>query len=219
MYRRLDLHSCGKDKRSIGLNFHPIQWRNIDYDRNYDYESKKLSTFTWVKSADTSVAQEDPLLHSRIVNGIEYYLTLAGLTEVEESAGPDIYVTYHASSQEQVQLNTTTMGYGYPSGWAYGGYYGGRYGMGGVGMGTSTTSVSTYEMGTLVLDVWDAESETLVWRGMASNIVVTQNPEKMHKKIDKALKKMMDKWASIKKKNAKEKEKAAKKAAKEAAKG
>jgi hypothetical protein len=86
-------------------------------------------------------------------------------------------------------------------------------------MGTSTTSVSTYQKGTLVVDVWDAKSETLVWRGMASNIVLTQNPEKMHKKIDKALKKMMDKWEKIKKKMAKEKEKAEKKAAKEAAKG
>lgn len=192
---------------------------DVDYDSNYDYESKNIKTFAWVKSSGTSVEAADPLLHSRIVNGIEYYLTLSGLTEVDESANPDLHVTYHASTKEEVQLNTTSMGYGYPGGWAYGGgFYGGAYGMGGIGMGTSTTSVSTYQMGTLVVDVWDARTDKLVWRGMASNIAVSQDPDKMQKKIDRSLKKMVDKWKKIKKKNAKAKAKAEKKAAKEAAK-
>ena len=187
--------------------------QTVDVDYDQDYEGGKIKTFTWVKSSETSVAETDPLLHSRIVNGIEYYLTRAGIREVEND--PDVYVTYHASSKEQVHLNTTSMNYGYPSAWHRGGYYGGYGG----GMGMSTTTVSTYDMGTLVVDVWDAKSETLIWRGMASNIVLTQNPQKMEKKIDKALKKMMDKWEKIKKKNAKAKAKAEKKAAKEAAKG
>jgi hypothetical protein len=185
---------------------------DVDFDRDYVMGQNK--TFAWVKSSETSVEQADPLMHSRIINGIEYYLTKAGIREVTDPDEADIYVTYHASSKEEVHLNTTSMGYGYPGGWGHAGYGGGWYGGG--SMGTSTTSVSTYQMGTLVVDVWDAKSETLIWRGMASNITLTQNPEKMTKKIDKALKKMMDKWAKIKKKMAKEKEKAAKKAAKEA---
>lgn len=187
---------------------------DIDYDQDYygqDYEDGQIKTFTWVKSSETSVAETDPLLHSRIVNGIEYYLTRVGIREVEND--PDVYVTYHASSKQEVHLNTSTMNYGYPSAWHRGGYYGG-YGGYGAGAGMSTTTVSTYDMGTLVVDVWDAKSETLIWRGMASNIVLTQNPQKMEKKIDKALKKMMDKWGKIKKKAAKEKAKAEKKAAK-----
>ena len=190
--------------------------QTVDVDFDKDYEGGKAKTFAWVKSSDTSVKAADPLMHSRILNGIEYYLTRAGIMEVDEKDNPDLYVTYHASSKEEVHLNTTSMGYGYPGGWGHAGYGGGWYGG---SMGTSTTSVSTYQKGTLVVDVWDAKSETLVWRGMASNIVLTQNPEKMNKKIDKALKKMMDKWEKIKKNMAKEKEKAAKKAAKEAAKG
>lgn len=188
--------------------------QTVDVDYDQDYEGGKIKTFTWVKSSGTSVAEADPLLHSRIVNGIEYYLTRAGVREVESDA--DVYVTYHASSKEEVHLNTTSMNYGYPSAWHRGGYYGGGYGG---GMGMSTTTVSSYQKGTLVVDVWDAKSEKLIWRGMASNIVLTQNPTKMEKKIDKALKKMMDKWEKIKKKNAKAKAKAEKKAAKEAAKG
>jgi hypothetical protein len=94
------------------------------------------------------------------------------------------------------------MGYGYPGGWGmYGGGYRGGYRGGYVG--TTTTTVRSYQTGTLVVDVWDAKSEKLVWRGTATNISVSDNPTKMKKKIDKALKKMTDKWAKIKKKNRK----------------
>jgi hypothetical protein len=178
----------------------------IDYDK--EWPGGKIETFAWVDTEENSVAAADPLMHSRIVNGIEYYLSLAGAREVESD--PQVYVTYHASSKEEVHLNTSTWDYGYPSGWAYGGYYG-HYG---VGVGTSTTTVSTYLKGTLVVDVWDAKTKKLIWRGMATDIVVTADPAKMEKKIDKALKKMVDKWQSMKEKMAKEKAKAEKKAAK-----
>lgn len=171
---------------------------NIDYDSEYDPSGNK--TFSWVESPKTSLVDINPLLHSRILNGIEYYLTLGGLSEVEEN--PDVYVTYHASTSEQLILDSTNMGYGYPGGWGmYGGGYRGGYRGGYVG--TTTTTVRSYQTGTLVVDVWDAKSEKLVWRGTATNISVSDNPTKMKKKIDKALKKMTDKWAKIKKKNLK----------------
>ena len=52
------------------------------------------------------------------------------------------------------------------------------------------------------MDIWDAASDKLVWRGTAVNITVTDNPTKMDKRIDKALKKMVDKWRKIKAENA-----------------
>ena len=125
---------------------------HIDYDQ--DYDGSGIKTFAWAETSKTSVAEANPLLHSRILNGIEYYLTLGGAREVENN--PDVYVTYHASTRDQVVLNTTSWGYGYPGGW---GYYGGRsYHHSGV---PSTTTVSTYERGTLVVDVWDAETKQL----------------------------------------------------------
>jgi len=163
----------------------------IDYDKNYDFSTMK--TFSWAETSATSLEIADPMLHSRIVNGIEYYLSDAGMREVKED--PDVYVTYHTSSKEEMSLNTTSFGYGYPGGMAwggYGGYYGG-YGGYGMGMGSSSTNVYTYEIGTLVVDVWDPESETLVWRGTATGITIVENPQKMQKKVDKALRKIVAK--------------------------
>ena len=172
----------------------------IDYDKDYDRST--IKTYAWKETADTSVKISDPLLHSRIVNGIEHYVTSGGLIEVDSD--PDIYITYHGSSKEELSVDTTGLGYGYPSGWArgsYGGYggYRGHY-YGGVYGGTTSTTVTTYQIGSLVLDVWDADTEELIWRGVAAEIVLTENPTKMAKKIDKALKKMVKKWQKVKEK-------------------
>jgi hypothetical protein len=159
----------------------------IDHDTNYDFSS--IKTFAWAPTPDTSVEGSDPLMHSRIVNAIEHYISQGGVREVKEN--PDVYVTYHTNSKEEMQLNTSSFGYGYPGGWGWGGY---GYGMGwGGGMASSTTSVSTYEVGTLVVDVWDADAKELVWRGTATNIYLSANPDKMMKKIDKALAKIVKK--------------------------
>jgi len=162
----------------------------IDYDGSYDGNS--VESFAWKETAETSVSKSNPLLHSRIVNGIEYYLTLAGARETD--ADPDVYVTYHASAKEEISIDTSYHGYGYPSGW---GYYGRR----GYGYADATSTVRKYEIGTLVVAVWDASSNKLVWRGTATNITVTDNPAKMEKKLNKALKKMVDQWRKIKERN------------------
>jgi len=166
----------------------------VNYDA--DYDPGQLRSFSWKDTAENSVASKDPLLHSHIVNGIEYYLTLAGWTEDDKA--PTVYVTYHTNTEKEVVLDTSHFGYGYPSAWSYWGptYYYGSY-------GTSTTTVRTYETGTLIVDVWDAKTSKLVWRGFATDITVTDNPTKMEKRIDKALKKMVDTWREIKNSRAK----------------
>ncbi len=164
----------------------------IDYDKDYDFSS--IETFKWAKTEGTSMAQ-DSLMHSRILNGIEHYLTIGGVREVDSD--PDIHVTYHTSTKENLSFNTTTYGYGYPGGW-HGGYYG-RYGYGG-GFNTASTTVSTYQTGTLLVDAWDSHTDKLVWRGTATNITVSDNPKKMGTRIDKALKKIVKKWEKMKNK-------------------
>ena len=163
----------------------------IDYDKDYDRDSMK--TFAWAATDDTSLADSDPLMHSRIMNGIEYYLTLGGLGEDVEN--PDVYVTYHTSTRKEISVDVSNYGYGYSAGW---GSYGRRYPSYGGSYGTSSATVRSYDKGTLVLDIWDAASKKLVWRGTAVDITVSDNPERMKKRVDKALKKIVDKWRKIK---------------------
>jgi len=178
----------------------------IDFDKNAIHNDYK--TYAWQKTEDSSLKGEDPLMHSRIKNGIEFQLNKTGLTEVEPNENPDLFVTYHTSSKDEVQLNTSYYGYGYGGGWYRDPYWGGGWGMGG-----ATTTAYNYTRGTLIVDIWDAHKKQLVWRG-AAQAILKDNPQKQAKQIDKALAKMVSKWQSMRANYEKELAKAAKNEAK-----
>lgn len=93
-----------------------------------------------------------------------------------------------------MSVNTTYMGgsWGMGAGWGRAGMRGGmRGGMG--GMGASTTTVNKYNVGTLVLDMWDAKEHRLVWRGIASD-TLSKDPKKNAKTIDQAAQKLFEKY-------------------------
>jgi hypothetical protein len=158
---------------------------HIDYDRWARFTTFK--TFAWHPTEETSLVEVSDLMHERIKNAIITQLSSGRLTQVEED--PDLYVTYHASAREAMRLDTAYWGYGFPSSWYWDPYWG--------GMGMTTTTASTYTEGILIVDIWDAREETLVWRGSAI-ATVSANPEKNAKKIDKAVKKLAKKWEKMK---------------------
>jgi hypothetical protein len=57
------------------------------------------------------------------------------------------------------------------------------------GWATATTTVDTYEVGTLIVDLFDMSTKRVVWRGVATG-TIAEKPEKNVKKIDKAVGKM-----------------------------
>lgn len=156
----------------------------IDYDKTVDYS--KYRTFAWTDTPETSLEQVSPLMHSRIKNAIEHAIGEGGeLRQVEPDQDPDLYVTYHTNSEAEVRYNTMNYGYGYGPGWYYGG-----------GIGTSTTTAYTYEKGSLIVDLWDAETDTLVWRGIAT-ATVKEDPEKNAKLINNMIDKMAKQWEKM----------------------
>ena len=161
---------------------------HVDYDRSVDFDA--YETFLWKAPKEASLADQSPLMDSRIKNAIEYQLTTAGLREDNQS--PDLYVTYHTDSKQEVRFNTTHMGYGYGGGWGWDPYWG----HGGRGMGSSTTTAHTYERGTLIVDIWDAKTNNAVFRGTAE-AVAKGNPEKAAKQIDRAIQKIAKRFQSM----------------------
>lgn len=154
----------------------------IDYAHDYDFSAVK--TFTYVETSETNAASQ--LDDERIASAVVRHLTEGGLEQVE--SGGDIAVTYHVATEDNTVYNTSTFGYG---GWGPG------WGAwGGTGMGSATTTESTYTQGTLVIDAYDSETKDLVWRGTATD-TVKDNPEKRAKQIDNALDDLGKKWHKI----------------------
>lgn len=152
----------------------------VDYDRQAQFKSFK--TFAWMQHDEATVRDTNPFMDSRIKNAIEFYLTEAGL--VEDPADPDILVTYFGDSEDQVVFNTTSYGMGYGPGWGWSPYWGGGY---------STTTAHTYTEGTLVIDIWDARTKKVIWRGSASG-VLSGNPERVKEQVTYAVDQIVKKW-------------------------
>ena len=147
-----------------------------DWDRSANFE--QYQTYAWAEGTDIP----NPLMHQRVIAAIDYQLSMKGL--LKQDSNPDMYVAYHANSSEQVILDTTSWGYGYGSGWR---------GRGGYGGGSSTTTMRTYNKGTLVIDMWSTKAKQILWRGTITN-TIADKPEKNEKRINKGTEKLFKKF-------------------------
>src|ERR1700722_874508 len=144
-----------------------------DYDRNANFSRYK--TYSWEK-----VQTGDQLWVDRIKEAVNTALTAKGLTPV--ASGGDIAIVAIEMTKNQQTLNTFYDGFGGGWGWRWGG-------LGGVGEATTTTD--NYQVGTLVVDLFDANSKTLLWRGSASD-TLSDKADKNIKNLDKGVQKMFD---------------------------
>ena len=162
----------------------------IDYSRGFDWNG--VETFQYVETPESNI-KDNQIMADRVSSMIRQELREGGLQEVEEN--PDLYVTYHFTSEERKQLSTTSMGMG-----GYGGYWDGWGGwgdpFGGPMMGSSTTTEYSYEEGTLVIDAYDSKEKKMVWRG-SGTVTVKSKPEKQVKQVENILDKLGKKWDKI----------------------
>jgi hypothetical protein len=151
------------------------QKTSYDYDKTANFGSFK----TFAHKDGTKVGQ--PLIDDRIVAAIDAELAAKGLQKAESN--PDVFVVYHVAFDKQKDISTYSSGGGYgPYGWGWGGSWAG---------GMSTTQVRDILVGTLVIDIADAQKGQVAWRGMGVKEVDTQaKPEKRDKSIANAVKKI-----------------------------
>jgi Domain of unknown function (DUF4136) len=140
-----------------------------DYDRSIDFSQYK--TYSWEK-----VQTQDPLWVDRIKEAVNAALTAKGLTPVE--SGGDIAILAMEMTQNHRTLNTYYDGFG--GGWRWGG-----------GFGNATTTVDNYKTGTLVVDMFDAKTKKIIWRGSSSD-TLSDKSDKNIKNLDNGVKKMFD---------------------------
>lgn len=143
----------------------------VDWDHNV-HNFAAFKTYRWVQPVRPSA---NPLMDQRITAAIESELSAKGLEKVE---GPsDLLVTYKPGIRQQRSATAIGMGAG-------------RYRMGG-GMATINQNVSN--VGTLLVDIRDAKTQQLIWRGTAAD-TLSDKPDKNSKKIENAVTKMFRKY-------------------------
>ena len=146
-----------------------------DYDRNADFG--KYKTYSWEQ-----VKTQDPLDVDRIKNAVNTTLAAKGWTRVD--SGGDVCIVAMEITRNQQTLNTFYDGFGGGWGWR-------RFGGG--GFGDATTTTETYKVGTLVVDLFDAKTKQLAWRGSSSD-TLSNNSDKNIENLDKGVEKMFKKF-------------------------
>jgi len=142
------------------------QSTTYDFDKAANFS--RFKSYAWVRGTVLT----DELNHARVVNAVSAQLAAKGLTRVESIANPDLLVAYHASFDRDLQISGFASGFG-PYRFA-----------GGSGV-ARTEKILT---GTLAIDIVDARTRTIVWRGMASKEVdVNADPSSRERNINKVV--------------------------------
>ncbi|MEG2805925.1 DUF4136 domain-containing protein [Stenotrophomonas sp.] len=147
-----------------------------DYDNTANFSGYK--TYSWAITPKAA----SPLVQQRIVAGVNTRMQAKGLSEVPQ--GGDIALAVHVITAQKQSLDTFYTGSGM-GGWGWRGGWGGM----GMGMGQATTTVHTYDVGTLVVDMFDAKTKQAIWRGTASG-TVPDSPAKVNAAVEAGLDKI-----------------------------
>ena len=177
----------------LGLAATPALAQKVNIDYAHDFDFSGPETFQYVNTEESN--SSNPMMADRIESMIKQKMKAGGATEVTEN--PDLFITYHITTEEQTSYTTTSFGYGgYGGGW--GGY--GRYGYGGYGgmgnMGTSSTTARNYTVGTLIIDAYESTEKKMIWRA-TGEVTVKDKPEKQIQQVEKILTKIGKKWSKI----------------------
>lgn len=129
---------------------------NIQTETDPNADLTGYQTFSWVAPEQQDV--RDPILDSELLEkkvrrAVESTLAARGFEPRDGEA--DFYVTYHTASKEKLRSSGFDIGIGYSRfdpRWGYSAVFGPPH-------------VESYEEAILIIDVIDADTDTLVWRG------------------------------------------------------
>lgn len=145
-----------------------------DYDHSANFAQYK--TYSWLK-----VQAGDSLWDGRLQQDVDAQLAAKGWTKVDSNG--DAVVSAFRSTQNQQSLQTFYDGFG-------GGF--GRRGFGGgMGMGMATTTTETTKVGNVVVDIFEAHTQKLLWHGVDSGDLSsnsTKNIKKLNQDINNMFK-------------------------------
>jgi hypothetical protein len=141
----------------------------VEFDQAADFSHYKTFAIRDGQLNSKNAALNSELVKKQIDADIERALTARGLTMV--SGKSDLNVRYRFGSAHKAEIER------YPAGWR--------------GLGTRVVRVP-YTEGTLVIDLRDPSTRSLVWRGIASE--EKSDASKIEGKLDDMVRKAIEKY-------------------------
>jgi len=140
---------------------------HFNYDRSANFSAYK--TYQWVDRKELQVG--DPLLDQDLKNIVDTQFARKGLRRVE--SGADLHISYQGAISQEKEYDMLRSGPG-PGWW-----------------GDGRVTSSTVEVGKLLIELFDAATGQLVWRGSAEKVLdIKKDPDKNYRDLEKAVAKL-----------------------------
>ncbi len=169
---------------------------NSDYDTTANFST--LKTYSW--TSESQPRADDPRLNSdildaRIRTAVDQTLRTKGFQKISTGT-PDFKVAYLMALEQKMDVTQVSTPYYSPYSTV------GPYGVSGVNPGWAygggETFVTQYEEGTLLLDVVDTKTNTLIWRGTGKK-AIDENADSAKRvtNIQKAVQKILAEFPPV----------------------
>jgi hypothetical protein len=148
-----------------------VAGQQVSVNYNHSQSFAGFHTYAWGPNNANKV--QNSILAQVAEQDINSALQAKGLQMVQANQNPDLIVTGNGGMKQQTSYSA--------------------WGMRGIGGGMGGITPEQSVEGTLIVDLYDAKNQTLVWRGIAQN-TLNKNGNKNQQMVEKAIEKMFKQW-------------------------
>jgi hypothetical protein len=145
--------------------------QQVSVNCNHSQSFAQYHTYAWGSQNQNQI--QNSILAQVAQQDINNAMQAKGLQMVQESQNPDLILTANGGLRQQTSYSA--------------------WGMRGIGGGMGGITPEQNVEGTMIVDLYDAKSKSLVWRGIAQN-TLNNNGNKNQQMVEKAVQKMFKQW-------------------------
>jgi hypothetical protein len=145
--------------------------QQVSVNYNHDASFAQYHTYAW--GSDNANQIQNSILAQVAQQDINTAMQGKGLQMVQESANPDLVLTASGGMKQQTSYSA--------------------WGMRGIGGGMGGITPQQNVEATLIVDLFDAKTKSLVWRGIGQD-TLSNKGNKNQEAVQKAVEKMFKQW-------------------------
>jgi len=145
--------------------------QQVSVNYNHGASCSNYHTYAWASNNANQI--QNSILAQVAQQDINSAMQGKGLAMVQESQNPDLILTANGGMKQQTSYTA--------------------WGMRGIGGGMGSITPQQNVEGTMIVDLYDAKSQSLVWRGIAQD-TLSNNGNKNQQMVQKAVQKMFKQW-------------------------
>ncbi len=142
---------------------------SVNYNHNQSFSG--FHTYAWGSNNQNQI--QNSILAQAAQQDIEAAMQAKGFQKVQESQNPDLILLLSGGMRQQTSWSA--------------------WGMRGIGGGMGGISPQQNVEATMIVDLHDTKTQSLIWRGIAQD-VLNNNGNKNQKMVQNAISKMFKQW-------------------------